>query len=73
MVTLLPYAFSCYHYIVAAGTETGNGFENYVFGTMEGDTIVGKGGNDRFFGLAGADKISSGTGDDVLNGDDGKI
>ena len=68
MVTLLPYAFSRYHYIVA-GTVTGNGFENYLFGTMEGDTIVGKGGYDRLFGLAGADKMSSGTGDDIFEGE----
>ena len=41
---------------VMGGSVTGNGFKNYLFGTMVDDTIIGKEGNDRLYGLAGAIK-----------------
>ena len=55
---------------VMGGSVTGNGFKNYLFGTMV-DNIIGKEGNDRLYGLAGADKIFGGNGDDILQGDQG--
>ncbi|HEX9320350.1 MAG TPA: calcium-binding protein [Nitrososphaeraceae archaeon] len=58
-------------YFAHAGSVVGNGFKNYLFGTMEGDTILGMAGNDRLFGLAGADKIYGGSGDDIIEGDQG--
>jgi len=57
--------------IASAGIVTGNDFRNYLFGTMDADTILGKGANDRLHGLAGADIIQGGSGDDILEGDQG--
>jgi RTX calcium-binding nonapeptide repeat (4 copies) len=57
--------------VASAGIVTGNDFRNYLFGTMDADTILGKGANDRLHGLAGADIIRGGSGDDILEGDQG--
>lgn len=65
-ITVLP-AFP----VASAGIVTGNDFRNYLFGTMDADTILGKGANDRLHGLAGADIIQGGSGDDILEGDQG--
>src|ERR1043165_400216 len=57
--------------VASAGLVTGNDYRNYLFGTMDADTILGKGADDRLYGLAGADSIYGGSGDDILEGDQG--
>lgn len=57
--------------IVSGGTVVGNALKNYLFGTMQGDTIMGEEDNDRLFGLAGADMIYGGSGGDIIEGDQG--
>jgi serralysin len=56
---------------VTGRSVTGNGFKNYLFGTMVDDTIMGKEGNDRLYGLAGVDKIFGDSDDDIIEGDQG--
>jgi hypothetical protein len=58
-------------HFVYAGPVMGNDFKNYLFGTMQADTILGEGDNDRLFGLAGADKVYGGSGEDIIEGDQG--
>jgi Ca2+-binding RTX toxin-like protein len=58
-------------HLVSAGTIKGNDLKNYLFGTMQADTIMGEGDNDRLFGLAGADMIYGGSGADIIEGDQG--
>jgi Ca2+-binding RTX toxin-like protein len=58
-------------HVVTAGMVTGNAFKNYLFGTMQADTITGEGDSDSLFGLAGADKISGGNGKDIIEGNQG--
>jgi Ca2+-binding RTX toxin-like protein len=41
------------------------------FATVEGDTIVARGGNDTMYGLGGDDTLNGGAGDDALHGGDG--
>ena len=58
-------------HLVSGGTVVGNALKNYLFGTMQGDTIIGEEDNDRLFGLAGADLIYGGSGGDIIEGDQG--
>jgi Ca2+-binding RTX toxin-like protein len=58
-------------HLVYSGTVIGNDFKNYLFGTMQADTIMGEDDNDRLFGLAGTDMIYGGSGGDIIEGDQG--
>jgi Ca2+-binding RTX toxin-like protein len=57
---------------VAEGAPvTGDNGDNVLVGTVNADTIDGKGGEDRIAGLAGDDTLLGGAGDDLIEGGDG--
>lgn len=71
MLSLVCFTVCPAFRVASAGLVTGNDYRNYLFGTMDADTILGKGADDRLYGLAGADTIYGGSGDDILEGDQG--
>lgn len=57
---------------VAEGAPvTGDNGDNVLVGTVNADTIDGKGGEDRIDGLAGDDTLLGGAGDDLIEGGEG--
>ncbi|WP_226551409.1 calcium-binding protein [Celeribacter naphthalenivorans] len=57
--------------IDSVGTMVGGASDDYIEGSVLGDTLIGQGGNDVLIGYEGNDLIYGGDGDDMLYGGDG--